>query len=113
MPTRCHLQAREEAANQVATKHEVTTYADGSQTRTVKEELPPTPTMTPVGAPVNPEIYQRMLQTESGNKDYTAGGQPVTSNKGALFASQVMPATAAAPASPPRCYDATPRDGFP
>jgi hypothetical protein len=38
-----------------------------------------------------------MLQAESGNRDYTKSGQPVTSPKGAMFASQVMPATAANP----------------
>jgi len=91
--------AREEAAaNEVATKHEVTTYADGSQTKTTKEELPATPTMTPVGAPVNPAIFDRMRQVESGNQNYNQSGpnigQPVTSPKGAMFASQVMPATA-------------------
>jgi hypothetical protein len=88
---------REELANTAVHTQEVKTYGDGTTERTTKEQLPATPTMTQVGAPVNPEIYQRMLQTESGNKDYTAGGQPMTSNKGALFASQVMPATAAAP----------------
>lgn len=51
----------------------------------------------PVG-PVAPSAnYQRMLQVESGNRDYTTTGQPVTSPKGAMFASQVMPATAAQP----------------
>ena len=88
---------REELASTAVHTQEVKTYGDGTTERITKEQLPATPTMTQVGAPVNPEIYQRMLQTESGNKDYTAGGQPMTSNKGALFASQVMPATAAAP----------------
>lgn len=56
---------------------------------------PNTPTVT---GPVSPdETYKRMLQAESGNKDYTTSGQPVTSPKGAMFASQVMPATAAQP----------------
>lgn len=48
-------------------------------------------------APVAPDTYQRMLQIESGNRDYTPAGTPVTSPAGAMFASQVMPATAAQP----------------
>jgi hypothetical protein len=48
--------------------------------------------------PVAPDqTYNRMLQVESGNKDYLPNGQPVTSSKGAMFAGQVMPATAANP----------------
>lgn len=49
---------------------------------------------TDTGAPPG---WQRMLQVESGNRDYTATGAPVTSPKGAMFAAQVMPSTAAAP----------------
>ena len=41
--------------------------------------------------------YDRMLQAESNNKNYDAQGRPITSNKGAMFAGQVMPATAANP----------------
>jgi soluble lytic murein transglycosylase len=41
--------------------------------------------------------YDRMLQAESGNRNYDAQGRPITSPKGAMFASQVMPSTAAAP----------------
>jgi hypothetical protein len=41
--------------------------------------------------------YNRMLQAESGNRDYDEQGRPITSPKGAMFAGQVMPATAAAP----------------
>jgi len=59
----------------------------------------------PVAAPVNPNqpqqgqpgTYQRMLQAESGNKDYYANGQPVTSTAGAMYAGQVMPSTARDP----------------
>jgi hypothetical protein len=43
------------------------------------------------------DTYGRMLQAESGNKDYDAQGRPITSSKGAMFAGQVMPATAANP----------------
>jgi len=59
---------------------------------------PPTPGPGVQVASVNPSAgFDRMLQVESGNRDYTASGAPVTSPKGAMFAAQVMPATAAAP----------------
>ncbi len=59
----------------------------------------------PAVAPVNPnqpqqgqpDTYQRMLQAESGNRDYNANGQPVTSPAGAMYAGQVMPSTAKNP----------------
>jgi soluble lytic murein transglycosylase len=57
-------------------------------------------TQTVTTAPAIPEqstTYDRMLQAESGNRDYDAQGRPITSPKGAMFASQVMPSTAAAP----------------
>jgi hypothetical protein len=70
----------------------------------LSEANPLTPTVT---GPVRPEgiqvagpadaAFQRMRQVESGNQDYTPQGTPVTSPKGAMFASQVMPATAANP----------------
>jgi len=44
-----------------------------------------------------PNLYPSMLQVESGNQNYLPNGQPVTSNKGAMFAAQVMPATAKNP----------------
>jgi soluble lytic murein transglycosylase len=47
--------------------------------------------------PEQSTTYDRMLQAESGNRDYDAQGRPMTSPAGAMFASQVMPATAAAP----------------
>jgi soluble lytic murein transglycosylase len=53
--------------------------------------------VTPNVAPNQGTTYDRMLQAESGNRDYDAQGRPITSPKGAMFASQVMPATAAAP----------------
>ena len=75
---------------------------DGSQEMTIKgtpEALsaanPYTPTVT---GPVAPDqTYGRMLQVESGNRDYDRQGRPVTSPAGAMFASQVMPATARQP----------------
>lgn len=44
-----------------------------------------------------PDDFARMRQVESGNRDFDAQGKPITSPKGAMFASQVMPATAANP----------------
>lgn len=37
--------------------------------------------------------FDKVLGIESGNQDYTASGQPVTSQKGAKYAAQVMPTT--------------------
>jgi hypothetical protein len=65
---------------------------------------PNTPTLA---GPINPEgvqvagpadaAFERMRQVESGNRDYDAQGRPITSPKGAMFAAQVMPQTAANP----------------
>ena len=90
-----------EAINQPV-KQTVTFNPDGSQEMTIKgtpqalsAANPNTPT---VSGPISPDdTYKRMLQVESGNRDYTKSGQPVTSPKGAMFASQVMPATAMNP----------------
>ena len=90
-----------EAANQPV-KQTVTYNPDGTREMTIKgtpEALstanPNTPT---ISGPVSPdETYKRMLQAESGNRNFTPSGQPVTSPKGAMFASQVMPSTAAQP----------------
>lgn len=51
----------------------------------------------PQQPPAPDQTYQRMIQAESGGQNYAPGGQPLTSPKGAMFAAQVMPATAAAP----------------
>jgi hypothetical protein len=92
---------RRELAEQPV-KQTITYNADGSQEMTIKgtpEALssanPNTPT---VSGPVAPtDTYNRMLQVESGNRDYDAQGRPITSPRGAMFASQVMPATARQP----------------
>ena len=92
---------RREALEQPV-KQTVTYNPDGSQEMTIKgtpEALsaanPYTPTVT---GPVAPDqTYGRMLQVESGNRDYDRQGRPVTSPAGAMFASQVMPATARQP----------------
>lgn len=51
---------------------------------------PNTPTVMPPG-------FDRMLQVESGNRDFDAQGRPIVSPKGARYAAQVMPATARDP----------------
>jgi hypothetical protein len=56
---------------------------------------PATPT---VAAPVAPEdIYGRMIQAESGGRQFNAQGGVLTSPKGAMGVGQVMPTTAAQP----------------
>jgi hypothetical protein len=42
-------------------------------------------------------IFNNMLNAESGNRDFNPDGTPVTSGSGAKYAAQVMPATAAKP----------------
>jgi hypothetical protein len=69
----------------------------GKQTMKIEgsvEDLSPTNPNTPTVLPPN---YDRMLQAESGNRDFDAQGRPITSPKGAMFKAQVMPATAANP----------------
>ena len=81
------------APEDVVHSTETKTYGDGSQEQITKQQIPAAP-----AAPVAPTAdFQRIQQIESGGQDYTAAGQPVTSPKGAMFASQVMPATAASP----------------
>lgn len=82
----------EEQARQTVSTQTITTAADGTQTVTTKQVAQPT-----VAAPISPETYQRMIQAESGGQNFTPQGQPLTSPKGAMFAAQVMPATAAQP----------------
>lgn len=92
---------RRELAEQPV-KQTITYNADGSQEMTIKgtpEALssanPNTPT---VSGPVAPDqVYNNMLQVESGNRDFDSQGRPVTSSAGAMFAGQVMPATARQP----------------
>jgi hypothetical protein len=83
---------RLEAAGSMEVKSQtIKTFADGTQEAVTKQQIPS-------AGPVAPDsTYGRMLQVESGNKDFDAQGRPVTSPKGAMFASQVMPATAANP----------------
>jgi soluble lytic murein transglycosylase len=79
----------EAAGNMEVKSQTVKTFADGTQEQVTKQQ---------VAGPVVPDsTYGRMLQVESGNRDFDAQGRPVTSPKGAMFASQVMPSTAANP----------------
>jgi len=56
---------------------------------------PATPT---VAGPVSPDdTYQRMIQAESGGRQFNAQGGVLTSPKGAMGVGQVMPATAMQP----------------
>jgi soluble lytic murein transglycosylase-like protein len=56
---------------------------------------PATPT---VAGPVSPDdLYKRMIQAESGGRQFNAQGGVLTSPKGAMGVGQVMPATAAQP----------------
>ena len=76
--------------------------APAPQARAAGPIQPVSTTMQPGGAqpiptavaPAQDPVYQRMLNVESGNKDYQPNGQPVTSSAGAMYAAQVMPATA-------------------
>ena len=56
---------------------------------------PATPT---VAGPVAPQdIYGRMIQAESGGRQFGPGGQVLTSPKGAMGVGQIMPSTAMQP----------------
>jgi len=69
-------------------KNNVATFADN---------LKNAPTNFANNVAAIPDDFARMRQVESGNRDFDAQGKPITSPKGAMFASQVMPATAANP----------------
>jgi len=67
---------------------------EGSATN-LSQMNPATPT---VSAPVAPEdIYGRMIQAESGGRQFGPTGQVLTSPKGALGVGQIMPSTAMQP----------------
>ncbi len=99
----------QELANRTVLTQEVKTYGDGTVERTTTEEMAPTiqpvavkpvqqmPVAQPVQQPVSPDTFNRMIQAESRGQNFDAQGRPLTSPKGALFAAQVMPATAAQP----------------
>jgi Transglycosylase SLT domain len=93
----------EEAANATPVTQTIKTNpVTGEQEMTIKgtpQDLsaanPLTPTVT---APVNPaDTFGRMIQAESGGRQYNAQGGILTSPAGAQGMAQVMPATAANP----------------
>lgn len=57
----------------------------------------PQDVLTPAYTAQNTGTYDRMLTAESGNQNYYPNGQPVVSPRGARYAAQVMPRTAADP----------------
>jgi len=69
----------------------------------------------PTAAPVAPDqTYDRMLQAESGNRQFAPNGQVMTSPKGAMGAGQVMPATAMQPGyGVPSIFDMAQQRGMP
>ena len=93
---------QEEAARNQPVTQKITYNPDGTQKMTItgtpqalSAGQPNTPT---VSGPVNPDdVFRRMQQVESGNRDFDAQGRPITSSAGAMYRNQVMPATAANP----------------
>lgn len=111
-----------EAAKRTPVKQVITTDPEsGQQTMTISGDMrdlgpenPLTPTVfgasrgagpamplgsqaaMPAGVDTN-AVYNRMIQAESGNKQYGPNGQILTSPKGALGVAQIMPATALNP----------------
>jgi len=74
----------------------VKSYADGSQEEVVKTQIPAA--QQQVTAPVNPnDTYNRMIQAESGGRQFNAQGGVLTSPKGAMGVGQIMPSTAMQP----------------
>ena len=93
---------REEAEKNPVKQTIITNPVTGEQTMKIEgsvEDLSPKNPYTPtVSGPVAPsDTYQRMIQAESRGQDFTPSGAPLTSPKGAMFAGQVMPSTAANP----------------
>jgi soluble lytic murein transglycosylase len=92
----------EAAAATPVTQTIKTNPVTGQQEMTIKgtpQDLSASNPLTPtVSAPVDPnELFRRQQMVESGNRDFDAQGRPITSPAGAMFKSQVMPATAANP----------------
>ena len=96
--------AEREAAQAQVQKQEVITRADGTQTVKTTQEVPAPvrPPMAaqpaPVAAPVTPDqVFNRMIQAESGGQQFNRQGGILTSPKGAQGIAQIMPATARNP----------------
>jgi hypothetical protein len=72
----------------------------GDRMMTVKgrpEDLSAANPNTPTVVPARNDNYSRMIQAESGGRQFAPNGQILTSPKGALGMAQIMPATAANP----------------
>ena len=71
--------------------------AEDAQARAAEQAAQPRPQVQQPQAvrPVNP--FQQIVYQESRGRDFDAQGRPLRSPAGALYSSQVMPATAAAP----------------
>lgn len=85
----------EEQANAIAQKIEVKTYGDGRQVQTTTQQLPPSGVQ--VAGPISPDTFSRMIQAESGGRQFAPSGQVLTSPKGAMGVAQIMPSTAMQP----------------
>jgi hypothetical protein len=85
-----------ERGNTEVSSTTVKSYQDGSQEQVVKTQIPAA--QQPVTAPVAPDdIYNRMIQAESGGRQFNAQGGVLTSPAGAMGVGQIMPATAMQP----------------
>jgi hypothetical protein len=91
----------------------IKSYADGSQEEVVKTQIPAA--QQQVTAPVNPnDTYNRMIQAESGGRQFGPDGQVLTSPKGAMGIGQVMPSTAMQPGyGVPSIFDMAEQRGMP
>jgi len=105
-----------EAGDTLVGKTEVETYADGSQTRKITQEIPaaqPLGQGIQVAGPMDPEVFNRMINAESGGQQFNRQGGVLTSPKGALGLGQVMPSTAAQPGyGVPSIFDLAERRGI-
>jgi ketosteroid isomerase-like protein len=105
-----------EASNTLIGKTELETYADGSQTRKITQEIPaaqPVGQGIQVAGPMDPAVFDRMIQAESGGRQFDRQGGVLTSPRGALGVGQVMPATAAQPGyGVPSIFDLAERRGI-
>jgi hypothetical protein len=91
--------AEREAAQAQVEKREIITRADGTQTVKTTQELKPvaSPT-TSLSAPITPEqVFNNMIQIESGGQQFNKQGGILTSPKGAMGIAQIMPETARNP----------------
>jgi hypothetical protein len=91
-------EARQKAADEAVHKQEVITYGDGTQERKTVETIPAGANRQNRVQPVAPEqVFNNMVQAESGGQHYNKQGGILTSPAGAVGLAQVMPATAGSP----------------